>query len=181
MDKIVQANVQSFLIVLFLSVSSVIRFLSSFVLLLDPFFDLFFIFFFFCAFLRFFFFSFCAYPFFGFLPFLFFLFWHNFFFSFVMCKMFLFSNSYLGFFNKKFWVLLLLNFYFFLMYEWSTIHKQIFNKKNVLPFVLFNKDITVNLYQLQFSSSHFSFQPNKKVFHFSTFLSFKYQIHIREN
>ena len=51
--------------------------------------------------LFFFFFSFCAYPFFGFLPFLFFLFWHNFFFSFVMCKMFLFSNSYLGFFNKK--------------------------------------------------------------------------------
>ena len=45
------------------------------------------------------------------------------------------------------------------MYEWSTIHEQIFNKKMCYFFFLFDKDI--NLYQLQFSSSHFSFQPNK--------------------
>jgi len=40
-DEIAQANVQSFF-VLFFSVSRVIRFLSSFVHLFDPFFDFFF-------------------------------------------------------------------------------------------------------------------------------------------
>ena len=35
------------------------------------------------------------------------------------------------------------------------------NKKNVLFFVLINRDIIVNLYQFHFLSSHFSSQPNK--------------------
>ena len=35
--------------------------------------------------------------------------------------------------------------------------------------LLYNKDIIVNLCKLHFSSSHFSLQPNKKVFHFPTF------------
>ena len=39
-----------------------------------------------------------------------------------------------------------------------------------LTFLLLdNKDIIVNLYKLHFSFSHFSFQPNKKVFHPLTF------------
>ena len=41
-----------------------------------------------------------------------------------------------------------------------------FFKYNVLLFVLFNKDIMINLYKLYF-------QPNKKVFHSSTFLPFQ--------
>ena len=73
LDEIAQANVESFLtfLVLFFSISFVIRFLSSFVLLLDPFFDLFFLlclstlfFFFFLlclSFLRFFTFSFLSF------------------------------------------------------------------------------------------------------------------------
>ena len=35
--------------------------------------------------------------------------------------------------------------------------------------LLYNKNIIVNLYKLHFSFSHFSFQPNKKVFHLLTF------------
>ena len=35
--------------------------------------------------------------------------------------------------------------------------------------LLYNKDIIVNLCKLHFSSSHFSLQPNKKVFHPLTF------------
>ena len=44
-------------------------------------------------------------------------------------------------------------------------------------FVLFNKDIIVNLYLLYFSSSHFSSQPNKRVFNSSTFPSFQPNTH----
>ena len=41
---------------------------------------------------------------------------------------------------------------------------------NPLTFpLLYNKDIKVNLYKLHFSSSLFSLQPNKKVFHPPTF------------
>ena len=40
-----------------------------------------------------------------------------------------------------------------------------------ISYLLCNKGIIVNLYKLHFLSSHFSFQPNKKVFHSSTFSS----------
>ena len=43
-----------------------------------------------------------------------------------------------------------------------SINKSIF-------YQLCNKGIMVNLYKLLFLSSHFSFQPNKRVFHPSTF------------
>ena len=77
-DEIAQANIQSFF-VLFFSVSLVIRFLSSFVHLSDPFFDFFFLLR--LSSLRFFTFSFLSY------------FDVFFSFSFIMCRMFLFSNS----------------------------------------------------------------------------------------
>ena len=35
--------------------------------------------------------------------------------------------------------------------------------------ILCNKGIIVNLYKLYFPSFHFSFQPNKRVFHSPTF------------
>ena len=38
-----------------------------------------------------------------------------------------------------------------------------------ISYILYNKDIIVNLYKLHFSSSHFSLQPNNKVFHSPTF------------
>ena len=38
-------------------------------------------------------------------------------------------------------------------------------------YLLCNKDIIVNLYKLYFLSSHFSFQPNKRIFHLPTFSS----------
>ena len=34
-----------------------------------------------------------------------------------------------------------------------------------ISYILYNKDIIVNLYKLHFPSSHFSLQPKKKVFH----------------
>ena len=44
-------------------------------------------------------------------------------------------------------------------------------------FVLFDRDIIVNLYLLHFSSSHFSSRPNKRVFHSSTFPSLQPNTH----
>ena len=38
-----------------------------------------------------------------------------------------------------------------------------------ISYILYNKDIIVNLYKLHFSSSLFPLQPNKKVFHPPTF------------
>ena len=38
-----------------------------------------------------------------------------------------------------------------------------------IPYLLCNNGIIVNLYKLHFLSSHFSFQPNKRVFHPPTF------------
>ena len=38
-----------------------------------------------------------------------------------------------------------------------------------ISYILCNKGIIVNLYKLHFLSSHFSFQPNKRVFHPPTF------------
>ena len=38
-----------------------------------------------------------------------------------------------------------------------------------ISYVLCNKGIIVNLYKLHFSSFHFSFKPNKRVFHPLTF------------
>ena len=40
-----------------------------------------------------------------------------------------------------------------------------------ISYLLCNKGIIVNLYKLHFLSSHFSFQPNKRVFHLLTFSS----------
>ena len=51
-----------------------------------------------------------------------------------------------------------------------SINKSIF-------YQLCNKDITVNLYKLLFLSSHFSFQPNKKVFYSLTFPSLQPNTH----
>ena len=45
------------------------------------------------------------------------------------------------------------------------------NKKCVTFLFYLMRDIIVNLYQLHFSSSHFSSQPNKLVFNLSTFPS----------
>ena len=38
----------------------------------------------------------------------------------------------------------------------------------LIGIIFFNKDIWVNLYKLHFPSSHFSHQPNERVFHLST-------------
>ena len=38
-----------------------------------------------------------------------------------------------------------------------------------ISYILYNKDIIVNLHKLHFPSSPFSLQPNKKVFHSPTF------------
>ena len=38
-----------------------------------------------------------------------------------------------------------------------------------ISYILYNKNIKVNLYKLHFPSSHFSLQPNKKGFHLPTF------------
>ena len=49
-----------------------------------------------------------------------------------------------------------------------------------ISYLLYNKGIIVNLYKLHFLSSHFSFQPNKRVFHPSTFPSLKPNTHERK-
>ena len=49
-----------------------------------------------------------------------------------------------------------------------------------ISYILYNKDIIVNLYKLHFSSSHLSLQLNKRVFHPPTFPPSN-QTHIREN
>ena len=51
-----------------------------------------------------------------------------------------------------------------------SINKSIF-------YQLCNKGIMVNLYKLLFLSSHFSFQPNKRVFHPPTFPSLQPNTH----
>ena len=38
-----------------------------------------------------------------------------------------------------------------------------------ISYLLYNKGIIVNIYKLHFLFSHFSFQPNKRVFHPLTF------------
>ena len=43
------------------------------------------------------------------------------------------------------------------------------NTNKSISYILCNKGIIVNLYKLHFLSSHFSFQPNKSVFHPPTF------------
>ena len=57
-------------------------------------------------------------------------------------------------------------------------------KKNIyiyiyiyISYLLCNKGIIVNLYKLYFLSSHFSFQPNKRVFHPLTFSSLQPNTH----
>ena len=46
-----------------------------------------------------------------------------------------------------------------------------------ISYLLCNKGIIVNLYKLLFLSSHFSFQPNKRVFHPPTFPSLQPNTH----
>ena len=46
-----------------------------------------------------------------------------------------------------------------------------------ISYLLCNKGIIVNLYKLHFPSSHFSFQPNKRVFHPPTFSSLQPNTH----
>ena len=48
-----------------------------------------------------------------------------------------------------------------------------------ISYLLCNKGRIVNLYKLHFLSSHFSFQPNKRVFHPPTFPSLQPHTHIR--
>ena len=43
-----------------------------------------------------------------------------------------------------------------------------------ISYILYNKDIIVNLYKLHFSTSHFSLQPNNKFFHSPTFPSSRF-------
>ena len=70
--------------------------------------------------------------------------------------------------NKKFWEMLPQYFHniftIFLQYYLMSTNKFI-------SYPLCNKGIIVNLYKLHFLSSHFSFQPNKRVFHPSIFPS----------
>ena len=54
-------------------------------------------------------------------------------------------------------------FFFFTLIKCPSIH-NFFKKYNVLLFILFNRDMMVNLYNLYF-------QPNKKVFYPFTFPS----------
>ena len=49
-----------------------------------------------------------------------------------------------------------------------------------ISYLLCNKGIIVNLYKLYFLSSHFSFQPNKRVFHPLTFPSLQPNTHERK-
>ena len=49
-----------------------------------------------------------------------------------------------------------------------------------ISYLLCNKGIIVNLYKLHFLSSHFSFQPNKRVFHSPTFPPFQPNTHKRK-
>ena len=46
-----------------------------------------------------------------------------------------------------------------------------------ISYLLCNKGITVNLYKLHFLSSHFSFQPSKRVFHPPSFPSLQPNTH----
>ena len=46
-----------------------------------------------------------------------------------------------------------------------------------ISYLLCNKGIIINLYKLYFLSSHFSFQPNKRVFHPPTFPSLQPNTH----
>ena len=46
-----------------------------------------------------------------------------------------------------------------------------------ISYLLCNKGIIVNLYKLHFLSSHFSFQPNKRVFRPPTFPSLQPNTH----
>ena len=46
-----------------------------------------------------------------------------------------------------------------------------------ISYILYNKDIIVNLYKLYFPSSPFSLKPNKKVFHPLTFPPFQPNTH----
>ena len=46
-----------------------------------------------------------------------------------------------------------------------------------ISYLLCNKGIIVNLYKLYFLSSHFSFQPNKRVFYLPTFPFFQPNTH----
>ena len=97
---------------------------------------------------------------------------HSFFFQ-LFGFFFLYKKKLFWFFifwKKKFWVLeLLILFFFSFLMKKSFIH--IFSIiYNVLFFFLPKLYVMVILYKLYFLSSHFSSQPNKKVFHPSTFL-----------
>ena len=49
-----------------------------------------------------------------------------------------------------------------------------------ISYILYNKDIIVNLYKLHFPSFSFPLQPNKKVFHPPTFPSLQPNTHERK-
>ena len=52
---------------------------------------------------------------------------------------------------------------------YDVVNFILFNEYKYIFYILCNKGIIVNLYKLHFLSSHFSFQPNKRVFHPPTF------------
>ena len=72
--------------------------------------------------------------------------------------------------NKKFWECYHNIFTIFSQYYLMSTNKFI-------SYPLCNKGIIVNLYKLHFLSSHFSFQPNKRVFHPSIFPSLQPNTH----
>ena len=99
-----------------------------------------------------------------------------------------------------FWLFALLLFFFIWLFAFILFligHDFCFNKLCGIFFFFidclfifliehnfFNKGIWVNVYQLHFPSSHFSYQSNKWVFHFSTFPSFHpntYEIIVKIN
>ena len=91
--------------------------------------------------------------------------------GFVLSQFASFFFSPLWFLPLCYTIFLSVFFIFFFIFLWPVIFNpppplfvfiHNFNKKNVLLFVLFDRDIIVNLYQLHFP-------PNKWVFHLSTF------------
>ena len=59
----------------------------------------------------------------------------------------------------------------------ALVNKVFFFFNISLSYILYNKNIIVNLYKLRFSSSSFSLQPNKKDFHPPTFPSLQPNTH----
>ena len=62
------------------------------------------------------------------------------------------------------------------MYDVLILYYLMSTNKSIF-YTLYNKGIIANLYKLYFLSSHFSHQPNKRVFHPLTFLTLHASTH----